>query len=67
MPQLVFWNVAARNIQVPVTENELGVKLVSGSSQKILDNVISNKINQTPYEFMLESLERYNEVDNFEI
>ncbi len=67
MPQLVFWNVAARNIQVSVTENELGVKLVSGSSQKILDNVISNKINQTPYEFMLESLERYSEVDNFEI
>ena len=45
MPQLVFWNVEARSIHTPVTENELGVKLVSGSSQKILDRVVSNKIN----------------------
>ncbi|HHU21680.1 MAG TPA: DUF2828 family protein [Acholeplasma sp.] len=67
MPQLVFWNVEARSIHTPVTENELGVKLVSGSSQKILDRVVSNKINCTPYEFMIEDLARYSEVDSFKL
>ncbi|MGI6781721.1 MAG: DUF2828 family protein [Acholeplasmataceae bacterium] len=67
MPQLVFWNVSARNIQVPITQNELGVKLVSGSSQKILENIIANKIDQTAYDFMIEDLKRYSEVDKFEI
>lgn len=67
MPQLVFWNIEARSIHTPVTENELGVKLVSGSSQKILDRVVSNKINCTPYEFMIEDLARYSEVDSFKL
>lgn len=67
MPQLVFWNVEARHTHFPVTQNELGVKLVSGSSQKILGHVISGNLDQTPYEYMLEALERYNEVDDFEI
>lgn len=64
MPELVFWNVESRNIKYPVLENELGVKLVSGSSQKILELVLDNDLDAiTPYDFMLKVLERYNEVD----
>lgn len=66
MPELVFWNVAARDIQTPVTKNELGVKLVSGSSQKIIELVTNTEIKElTPYDFMLEVLKRYEEVDSF--
>lgn len=66
MPELVFWNVAARDIQTPVTKNELGVKLVSGSSQKIIELVTNTEIKElTPYDFMLEVLKRYEEIDSF--
>lgn len=66
MPELIFWNVAARDIQTPVTANELGVKLVSGGSQKIIELVVNNELEPiTPYEFMLKVLEKYNEVDKF--
>lgn len=65
MPELVFWNVEARDVHFPVTSNELGVRLVSGSSQKILELVINNDLEAaTPYEFMLKTLERYREVDD---
>ena len=66
MPELVFWNVTCRDIQTPVTKNELGVKLVSGSSQKIIELVTNTEIKElTPYDFMLEVLKRYEEVDSF--
>lgn len=62
MPELVFWNVGVRHIHFPVTSNELGVRLVSGSSQKILELVINNELKDvTPYDFMLKTLERYSE------
>lgn len=66
MPEIVFWNVSARNINFPINANEIGAKLVSGSSQKIYELVINNKLKDvTPYKFMLSALERYKEVDNF--
>lgn len=54
LPQVVFWNVASRNKQVPVTMNEQGVVLVSGCSPRIFEMVTG--ANFTPYSYMLEVL-----------
>lgn len=35
LPQVVFWNVASRHRQQPVTKNEQGVALVSGFTPKL--------------------------------
>ena len=58
MPLLVFWNVDSRQDNVPVTQNEKGVILVSGASPTIFKMVMQKT---TPHEFMLSVLnsERY--------
>ena len=64
LPEIVFWNVAARSTHLPVTENEKGVKLVSGASANIFADVLSGDLKViTPYEFMLKMLEPYSEFD----
>lgn len=59
LPEVVFWNVASRNAQQPVTMNEQGVALVSGCSPRIFSMIASG--NLSPYAFMMEVLgsERY--------
>lgn len=59
LPKLVFWNVASRNRQQPVTKNEQGVVLISGATPRIFEMVAGGKL--SPYTFMLEVLgsERY--------
>lgn len=59
LPEIVFWNVASRNRQQPVTKNEQGVVLVSGCTPRLFSMVASGEIN--PYAFMLEVVksERY--------
>lgn len=53
IPILVFWNVDSRQNNVPITQNEKGVILVSGASPTIFKMVMERK---TPYEFMLSVL-----------
>ena len=62
LPQIVFWNVESRNLQQPVTKNEQGVALVSGTSPQIF-SMLSKGI-LYPYSFMLETLssERYERI-----
>ena len=55
LPKIVFWNVASRHNQQPVTQNEAGVYLVSGVTPKIFELVVSDTLN--PYQFMLEVVE----------
>ena len=59
LPKLVYWNVNARNNNIP----DLGedVSFVSGFSPSIFKQIMSNK---TGYELMLETLtaERYAQV-----
>ena len=59
LPRVVFWNVASRNRQQPVTQNEQGVALVSGSSPRIFQMLKAGTL--SPYAFMMEVLgaERY--------
>lgn len=59
LPQIVFWNVASRNHQQPVTMNDRGVALVSGTSPAIFRMLKENIL--TPYTFMMSVLnsERY--------
>lgn len=59
LPRVVFWNVASRNLQQPVTMNEQGAILVSGCTPRIFEQATSGEI--SPYRYMLEVLggERY--------
>ncbi len=59
LPTIVFWNVASRNRQQPVTKDEKGVVLVSGCTPKLFSMVASGDTN--PLKFMIEVLssERY--------
>ncbi|MDD6344684.1 MAG: DUF2828 family protein, partial [Oscillospiraceae bacterium] len=62
LPNVVFWNVNARTMQVPVTMHESGTALVSGASPQIFDMVKSGNIN--PYAIMMDILssERYSAI-----
>ncbi len=62
LPHIVFWNVNARNEQVPVKQNEENVTLVSGISPHLFQFITSE--NKTPYDFMMKTLssERYREI-----
>lgn len=54
LPTLVFWNVASRNQQQPVTMDEKGVVLVSGASPRVFSMI--NAGNLSPYAFMTDTL-----------
>ena len=54
LPRLVFWNVNSRTGAIPLTENELGVALVSGFSQNVLKMVMSGKYD--PYDVLIETI-----------
>ena len=62
LPRLVFWNVCSRTGTIPVSENELGVALVSGFSPMIADMVMSGELD--PYKVLVNKLksERYTDV-----
>lgn len=55
LPEIVFWNVASRNCQQPVTMNEHGTILVSGCSVHLFEMVAGR--NLSPYQFMLDVLQ----------
>lgn len=59
LPDIVFWNVASRNRQQPVTVNDEGVALVSGCTPRLFSMIAGGTMN--PYAFMLEVVlsERY--------
>ncbi len=55
LPDIVFWNVASRNKQQPVTKNDNGVVLVSGCTPRLFSMVASGEMN--PLVFMMEVIE----------
>lgn len=65
LPEIVFWNVASRHRQQPVSKNEQGVFLVSGCTPRLFSIVADGSLSDsTPFEFMLEVLmsERYEKI-----
>ena len=65
LPQVVFWNVASRNRQQPVKQNEQGAFLVSGCTPKLFSVVAGGDLSAiTPYQLMLDVLltERYEKI-----
>jgi hypothetical protein len=62
-PEVIFWNVASRSQHVPVSKNEYGVKLISGSSKNIIDLVMSDD-SLDPEKFMRSVLAAYEEIGN---
>lgn len=62
LPGLVYWNVASRNRQYPVEQNENDVALVSGCSQSVFRMAMGQ--NTTPTGYMLQVLnsERYKQI-----
>lgn len=63
MPNVVFWNVMARNDTIPVRKNQHGTLLVSGFSPVTFRYVVEGT---TPEQFMLSVLgkERYKVITN---
>lgn len=55
LPTIVFWNVASRHDEAPVTKDEKGVFLVAGCSPSIFEKAIKAEAT-TPLEMMLEVL-----------
>ena len=55
LPPIVFWNVASRNRQQPVTANEQGVALVSGVTPRLFSMIAGGIV--SPLAFMKEVLE----------
>lgn len=46
LPKLVFWNVCGRTNTIPMTQNDLGVYLISGFSPNVLSIVFEGAENQ---------------------
>lgn len=59
-PEVIFWNVNSRNVSIPVKPNECGVKLVSGYSSNIVDELVkSESFDMNMEEFMHLCLEPF--------
>ena len=48
LPGVTFWNVASRTNTVPMQQNKLGVKLLSGFSQNAIEMVMGDE--KTPFD-----------------
>ena len=60
IPEIVFWNVRARNIHFPVI-NDAKVKLVSGASQNIINRIVNGE--EDAYGLMIECVKKYDFID----
>jgi len=57
VPNIIFWNLAARSGNVPVKYDKKGTALISGFSPAIMTSVLAAK-SITPIDVMLETLNR---------
>ena len=66
IPNVVFWNVRARNVHLPVTKGENNVTLVSGASSNVIDMVTQGNMTN-PYDTMMEILAKYSHFDSIKL
>lgn len=64
LPQIMFWNLSARNDQFPMRMDDRGIALVSGFSPVIMKHVLAGDF-ISPYDIMLKTIntERYSIFD----
>lgn len=60
MPEIVFWNVCARNTHFASFDKN--IKLVSGASQNVINSILENNV-LNGEEYMNKVLEKYNYLD----
>lgn len=51
MPRLIFWNICGRTDTIPMVNNEEGLCLLSGFSQKAM-KVAADQTQKDPYHFL---------------
>lgn len=61
MPEIIFWNLNGRVGNVPATNADKNIGLVSGFSPSILKSILQGKV-ETPQELMLKTVEGYKDV-----
>ena len=61
MPEIIFWNLNGRVGNVPATNADKNIGLVSGFSPSILKSILQGKV-ETPEELMLKTVEDYKDV-----
>jgi hypothetical protein len=62
MPEVVYWNVNARNVHFATSKEQSNIRFVSGASSKILDSILEGK-NMTQKEFVEWSVRKYTFID----
>lgn len=66
LPNIVFWNIIARNVQFPATINDKGVVLISGYSPVTIKFITTGEV-MSPFELVVQAVNkpRYSFVDSF--
>lgn len=62
LPEIVYWDVAAREVHFVAPQDAKGLKFVSGFSSNLIKAVVNNA-SLDPYDNMLKTLEPYKEFD----
>lgn len=66
MPEIVYWNVNARNIHFATNSKQPNIRFVSGASSSILDSLLIGK-NLTQEEFLLLAMKKYDFIDEINL
>lgn len=65
LPEIVYWNVQARNTHFAASRREPNIRFVSGSSQHTIDLILQGDPVDSAEELMYKALKPYDFVDGF--
>ena len=65
LPEIVYWNVQARNTHFAASTREPNIRFVSGSSQHTIDLILHGDPVDSAEELMYKALKPYDFVDGF--